>query len=162
MQHGTFLRELERVAHAVEEDLAQPDFVEHQAAGQGGIDFHAQLHVLLRGFLGKNLLDLAQDRADRNVLVFEVQLAGLDLGKVEDVVDELEQRAAAGMDGGQITLCLGFAHQAGQQFGKAQDGVHGRADFVAHVRQKFRLGAVGRFRRGDRLPEFLPRLLFRR
>ena len=31
------------------------------------------------------------------------------------------------------------------QIGHAQNGVHRRADFVAHVRQEFALGAIGRF-----------------
>ena len=37
----------------------------------------------------------------------------------------------------------------GQQIGIAENGRHGRADFVAHVREKFALGQAGRlgFRR---------------
>ena len=41
-----------------------------------------------------------------------------------------------------------------QQIGEAEDGVHRRADFVAHVGQECALGPVGRLGSGSRLVQF--------
>ena len=78
---------------------------------------------------------------------FKLELAGFDLREIEDVVDDLQQRAGGVRDGlRQVPLprsqfgCL-------QQFRHAHDAVHRRADFVAHAREKFALGAAGAFRR---------------
>ena len=77
----------------------------------------------------------------------ENELPGLDLGDVEDVVDDVEQVLAA------FVYVLGvFAvfrrtdrteHLVEQDFGKAQDGVERRTDFVAHSRQKAAFSFTG-------------------
>ena len=55
--------------------------------------------------------------------------------------------------------CL--AHPSDEQFHVAEDGGHGRADFVAHVGQELALGTVGRFRRLSRLrPRFFGKSSF--
>ena len=45
------------------------------------------------------------------------------------------------------------------QFRHADDSVHGRADFVAHVGQEFAFGAAGGFRGLFRVLQFLFRVL---
>ena len=96
---------------------------------------------------------------------------GLDLGHVEDVVDEGQEVIAAALDDGQA-LALG-GRQLGvpdQYLGEANDGVHGGTDFVAHVGQEGALGLVGglQFRRAlgnldlqclVEVQQVLPRLL---
>ena len=62
---------------------------------------------------------------------------GLDLREVEDVVDQRQQRLGRGLDHlrGIRAACeesVGVEHQ----FGHADDGVHRRADLVAHVGQE--------------------------
>ena len=75
--------------------------------------------------------------------VLQVQLAGLDLGEVEDVVDDRQQRVAAGADDlGELAL-LGAELGVEQQAAHADDAVHGRADLVAHGGQEGALGLVG-------------------
>jgi len=75
----------------------------------------------------------------------EVELAGLDLGDVQDVVDDEQQVVGRVPDGLQVVALL--ALEAGLQgyLGHADDGVHGRADLVAHLGQELALGPVGGF-----------------
>ena len=78
-------------------------------------------------------------------LALQLQLAGFDLGEVEDVVDDREQRFAAGIDRLHVTVLLVVQRGFQQQAGHGDDAVHGRADLVAHVGQELRLGARGGF-----------------
>ena len=74
-----------------------------------------------------------------------MQLAGLDLGKIQHVVDQTQQTVRGGIDPLQVVALLGVEFGAQGQAGHADDGVHGGADFVAHVGQKITLALVGRF-----------------
>ena len=87
--------------------------------------------------------DLFQAEGD----LFELQPVGLDLGQVEDVVDESQQGLARILD--LVEIILLFRRQLGLQgqVGQADDRVHGGADLVAHVGQEFTLGPVGRLGR---------------
>ena len=69
------------------------------------------------------------------IAVFQLQLAGLDLRNVEDVVDDRQQVLAGCVD---LAQPLGLACRGlgAQQVGEAEDGVHRRADFVRHVAQE--------------------------
>ena len=73
---------------------------------------------------------------------FELQPARLDLGEVEDVVDDGEERFAAGAQGLDVLVLRGRELRLEQQAGHADDAVHRRADFVAHVGEELGLGAV--------------------
>ena len=95
------LGELDRVADQVGEDLAQRGRGSpRSAAARRCRRRDAQLEALRRGARGEQL-DRAFDHACRSVEVdlLEGQLAGLDLGEVEDVVDDGEQRLGAAGDG---------------------------------------------------------------
>ena len=81
-------------------------------------------------------------------LALDVQPPGLDLREVEDVVDDRQQRLAAVADGlGELALLV-VERRVEQQAAHADDGVHRRADLVAHRRQEGALGLVGGFGRG--------------
>ncbi len=74
-------------------------------------------------------------------------LAGLDLGHVEDVVDDRQQVLARGVDVADVfgvALVAKGAEQLGHHhLGEAVDGVQRGAQFVAHVGQELALGLVG-------------------
>ena len=77
----------------------------------------------------------------------QLELAGLDLGEVEHVVDDAEQGVGRRLDRLQVLpLVVGQGRVEGQ-LGHAEDGVHGGADLVADVGQELALGPVGRLRR---------------
>ena len=78
--------------------------------------------------------------------MFKSQFAGLDLRQVENIVDQMQQIFAVAPDDHEIIVSVA-AIDLGihQQIGIAQDGGHGRADFVAHVGEELALGLVGHF-----------------
>ncbi|MNJ39692.1 hypothetical protein D3C77_345700 [compost metagenome] len=86
-------------------------------------------------------------------------MARLDLGVIEDVVEDLQQGFTAVLDGGQIAP-LDLA-QVGilQQGQPSQNAVHGSANFVAHGGEKDRLGPIGLFGLGAGLPLLLNLLI---
>src|SRR5690349_16960475 len=77
----------------------------------------------------------------------KVELAGLDLRKVEDVIEEVEQRVRRLLYCRQI-LAL-FSGQLGveRQFRHADDTVHWRTNLVAHIGEELTLEAVSSLRR---------------
>ena len=76
--------------------------------------------------------------------MFEIELAGLDLGEIENVVDDAEQRLGGRLAPvSRYSRCSAVEFGVQHQLGHADDAVHRRADFVAHVGQEFALGPVG-------------------
>ena len=82
------------------------------------------------------------------------ELARLDLGEVEDVVDQPQQGVARFGDDLEEVALPGRERALQHQFGHADDGVHGRADLVAHVGQERALGPAGGLRRFLGLGQF--------
>jgi len=106
-----------------------------------------QFQALLAGEQGEGLEGFAERRPQGEVGEVEFELAGLDLGEVEQVVDEAEQAAGRRLDRLQaLALVLGQVG-AEHQFGHAEDGAEGGADLVTDVGQEIVLGPVGRLRR---------------
>ena len=71
------------------------------------------------------------------------KLTRLNLGEVQDLVDDAKQCMGLAADGVHGIPLVGFESAQFQQFQHAQYAVHGRADFVAHRRQESALGAIG-------------------
>ena len=74
---------------------------------------------------------------------FQRELAGLDLGEIEDVVDQAEQCFRAALDGFGVVVLLAVEIGVQQQAGHADHTVHRRADFMAHVGEKIALRTAG-------------------
>ena len=75
----------------------------------------------------------------------QLQSLGLNLGKIQNFVDDLQQVIGRVTRQSQILfLQLGRCGVQGQ-LGHAHNAIHGRADFVAHVGQKRAAHAVGLF-----------------
>ena len=75
-------------------------------------------------------------------LFMQLEPAGLDLGKVEDLVDDDEQRLARAPDRIGKKALLFRKLGLGKKLGHADDAVHGGAQLVAHIGEKDRLGPV--------------------
>ena len=83
--------------------------------------------------------------AQVEVNYFEVHFPCLDLGKVQDVIDDLQQGFSRATHGLGIIALLGVQIGVQQQMGHADDPVHRGANFMAHVRQELAFGDIGRF-----------------
>ena len=76
-------------------------------------------------------------------MLVELHPARLDLGEIQDVIDQREQRFAAGADRAEPVALLGVHRGVEEQAGEAEHAVHRGADLVAHDREELALGAVG-------------------
>ena len=79
----------------------------------------------------------------------QAHLAGFDLGEVQDVVEQAQQRLRGPLGLAGVVALLRVQRGLVQQAQHAQDGVHGGADLVAHVGQELPLGRAGLL--GDQL-----------
>ena len=80
----------------------------------------------------------------RNLGSSDLELAGLDLRQVEDVVDDPQQMVAVAPDGPGRFGAARVGCAVGQHVGESQNGRQRRADLVAHVGQELALGPVCR------------------
>ena len=132
------LGELDGVVDEVGQDLAEPQRVAQQVLGNRRRDVGQELQPLVVRLLGGERGDRADDLVEPEVGGLDVELAGLDLGEVEDVVDDAEQRRAGVVDLADVVALLRRELGLEREVRQADDGVHRRADFVAHVRQEHR------------------------
>ena len=144
---AAFSGEFDGVADEVHENLAQPALVSPDVARDGRSQAQVQGQALGRG-LGTQGADHGRHGAAQiEILHGEFELAGLDAGDVQDVVDDGEQDLG-GFPGGVQGVALFRGQGRGQgQFGHADDGVERGADFVAHLGQEIAFGPGGGFGR---------------
>ncbi len=153
-RHLTALRELHGIAQQVQQHLPQPAGITPQSGRHTGGDQGAQFQPLAGGRFRHHVQRILHDFAQLKIQVFEVQFAGLDLGEIEDVIDDGQQALGAPADLLGVIELFGVQPGGQQQIRHADHAVHRGADFVAHVRQKLALRAIGRLRRVARAFEF--------
>ena len=125
--------ELDRVADQIDQDLPEPDAVNQQGARQILGDMTFQFEGFFGGRFGKQRPDEIANFARIGRFGMQFHHARLDFRHVENVVDEQQQGIGAGADELQVLPVFGFVQFALQHFAETEDGIHGRADFVAHV-----------------------------
>src|SRR5262245_53570087 len=138
---GTVFRELVGIARQVEQRLTEPRLVGvDRAEIRRAINHHA-IGVLRRHRLDRlgYVLDCRHEQER-----FEVKLHSprLDLGQIEDVVDQGEQvacRAQNAVERLELVLAFEIAGVLQQHLGDADDGVERRAQLVAHAGEELGL-----------------------
>ena len=138
--------ELDRVVQEIDQDLAQPRGVALDHGRHGGIDLAADLQPLAHRLGSQQIDRLLHASAEGERRRFDDQLAGLDFREIQNVVQQSEQRLAAAADRAHVFALLGGQPGAGEDAGHANDGVHRRADLMAHVGQELALEPVGALR----------------
>ena len=91
----TMLAELQRVGQQIEQDLAQPGRVTQHPMRQVVGCLGQQAQTLLRGALAQQVQRRVHALAQIERGLLDVELAGLYLGEVQDVVDDGQQALAA-------------------------------------------------------------------
>ncbi|MNL26187.1 hypothetical protein D3C87_1477020 [compost metagenome] len=117
--------------------------VAHQDRWDLGQDVAGQLQALLVGAQGEHLGGLAEQLLEVEVGGFQLELAGFDLREVQDVVDDVQQRIARPLEDADVIPLLVGEDGIPQELGHADDGVHRRADLMAHGGQELALGKRG-------------------
>jgi hypothetical protein len=95
--------------------------------------------MLFLGAKGHHLGEVVEQRAQVEIEYFEGELARLDLGEIQDVVDQGQQGFSAGEDGLGVAALLVGKLRVQQERGHPDDTVHGRANLVAHIGQELAL-----------------------
>src|SRR6476661_10084178 len=97
--------------------------------------------------MAHNLRAGLNERADVEGLFDELELAGLDLRHVENVVDDMEQVLAALMNHACIVPIALLPQSAKQlpieDLRESDHGVERRPELMAHIGEELRLGAGG-------------------
>ena len=93
------LRELHGIADQVGDHLPQAAGVAFHPRGRSRIDHAREFQPLLVRPERQHVVDVLQRAAEVEVQGLQVQLAGIDLREVEDVVDQRQQRLGARPDG---------------------------------------------------------------
>ena len=135
--------ELEGVAHEVDDNLAEPRGITHHSGGHRRIDPAKQFQVLLRGPRRKGIKCILDTLPQVKRRHLEVDLPGLDLGIVEDVVDDGQEGVAAGFHRADEFPLRHVERRVLQQARHAQNAVQRRADLMAHRREEGALRLVG-------------------
>ena len=134
--HAALGGELDGVVGVVDQYLAQPQRVAHQAVRHLGCHLAGQHQSFGRGLALNHVDDLIQHIGQLKRYVLQREFASFNLGDIQDVVNDRQQVLSSLLDldsvVGLARVQPGLAHQVGH----ADDGVHRRADFVAHVGQK--------------------------
>ncbi len=148
--HFAPLGELDGVADEIDHDLPQAGRIANDDLWHVGHHPPGQLQAFFVGPQGQQLHRVAQHFPQLERDRFQIELVGLDLGEIQHVVDQAQQRVGRLVDHHQKFALIGRQRRIQQQFRHADNAVHGRANFVAHVGHEGAFGAVGRFGGGFR------------
>src|SRR6185369_1853190 len=107
------------------------------------IDEDHQIKILLGGLGPEELHRLLDALPEIEWARLELDLARLDLRKVEDVVDDREQALPGTANDLRTVELLARERRVEQERGHADHAVHGRADLMAHIGQELGLRARG-------------------
>ena len=136
---------LEGIAQQVGKDLIEPERIPQIQARHIQRQLHSQCQLLLIGLEAHHPHQLPHKFKQIQLPLFQFQLVGLYLGKIENVVEDPQKRRRRLMHLVEIvtltTIKLCLQHQPGH----AQNGIHRRADLMGHIGQKLGLGPGGRF-----------------
>ena len=113
--------------------MAESARVAADVFGDVGVDGADQFHFLLAGAEGEEAGGFLDEWDDGEVGGSDFEAGGLDLGEVEDVVDEGEEGGAAGVDDFEVFALFGGEVGVEEEVGHADDPVHGGTDFMTHV-----------------------------
>ena len=140
----SLLSELDGVLREVQQYLPDPQRIADQHARHVPLhreeDFDPFFPCLDADQIGKILQDVVQ--IERGL--FDLQLAGLDLREVQDVVDDAKERVRGDLDLVEIVSLLGGQLRLQGKVAHTDDGVHRGANLVAHVGQEMAFGLAGR------------------
>ena len=158
--HSALFRELECIRQQVLQNLFQTLRVGQDHGRQIGRNLGPKVELLFPGERLEQPGEIVAQLAQTEFFDPQFHLARLDLGQIEDFVDQFQQVRARRVDrpgelallGGQVQLLV-FT----QQLREDQDAVQRRAQLVRHVRQELGLVLARRFQIPGLAFQFLPR-----
>ncbi len=138
----------EGIREQVLEDLFQTLTVGFQLVVADGGQIDVQLQVFLVGNGLEHLSQITGDTLYRYGFGARLNVSGLDLGQVQNIVDQIQQIVTRRLDCqgiGNLLLAQVTVSIVGQQFREDQQGIERRPQFVGHIGQEVRLVLAGLF-----------------
>ncbi len=133
----------QRVTQQIGQDLAQPRAVNQQHVGNVGRNIDQQLNAFFARPRHVGANKRLNEGADRDGLRLQLHFAGFNPGKVENVVDDMQQRLGRTHHQRQVIALIGTERGIEAQLGHANNAVHGGANFMAHIRQERAFCLIG-------------------
>ena len=134
--------ELEPVADQVDQHLAQPVGVAAQHERRRDQRLDLELQPALDRLRRQQRAHLLEHGREREIHPLQIEPARLELGDVQDVVEQRQQLPAGIPDDLHIALLRRCQPRPGQQIGEPQHRVHRRADLVADIGHEPAFGLV--------------------
>ena len=131
-RHRAPTRELHRVSHQIDQNLPQASGVAPHLRRYLGAYQTDQFQAFLLGFDREQLGRILQRRRQVEIHNLQLQFARLDLGEIQDVIDQRQQRFPARAHNFRVMPLFGGEFGFQQQARHADHAVHRRADLVAH------------------------------
>ena len=91
-QHVAALSELDSVIDEVYEDLPEAQRITHEVRRDVVLRGDEELEILFVCLLADDVRQIVENVFELEVGFLDVELTGLDLGEIEDVIDDAEQR----------------------------------------------------------------------
>ncbi len=141
--HLAPLGELDRVADQIDQYLAKPIGVADHSIGDVRGDAAGEFQPLAMGAFGKSSDSPFDSFAKSERYRIQHQLAGLNPGEIENVIDDGQQRVCRVFDNLEILPLAGIELGVEHQLRHADNTVHRGANLVAHVGEEFAFGPAG-------------------
>ena len=141
--HIAAIGELDRVADEIQQHLSQMRGV----AAQNVRDILRDVDLIRQLFAAcgrrDDQTDVLDDFGKPEIDQRKLELARLDRGNVEHILDQRQQRARRCLDGVEIFALFGIQPGRREQFRHARKTVERRPELMAHVRKEAALGFIG-------------------
>ncbi|MFM1945251.1 MAG: hypothetical protein RI897_4233 [Verrucomicrobiota bacterium] len=128
-----FLGKLECIDYEVRDDLVQASGVAVQAIGHISIDESDEFDPFGLGAIGDHFYRGIDGGPEVEVDLIEVDFSGLDLGEVEDFINDVEEGFRAVVDSFDVFGLVAVEAGIAEEDGHADDAVQGGSDFVADI-----------------------------
>ena len=143
---ATGVRELHRVGQKVDQHLPDASRVTQEVGRYVRVDACVQAQAFAVGLGRQHIHGLCRQVANVELARLEGQFACFEARQVQDVVDDVQQRARGPLDMLKVAALRIAQGDRSEQLRVADDRVHRRANFVTHVGEEARL--VPRVRHG--------------
>ena len=153
--NAAVLGELDRVARQIDQHLPQTGRVAADSLRQFSPNVQFQRQPLLTRAVLKHVAHGVQQRSRVEHDRFKRQRARFDLGKVQNLINQLHQRLGRGVHAAAIAFLLSVQRRALEQIQIPGHRAERCTQFMAHLREKFTFCPIGAVGFVARLPHLL-------
>ena len=141
-QHFAIIRKLNGISDQVIQDLTQPPYVTDNETRHVRIDTKSQFQFFEVRFDRKGSNRVTQTLANVEDPFFNFEFASFNFREVQHVIDHHQQSLARFLNHREVFSLVVVQLAVKHKLGHANDGVHRRSDFMAHVGEEITFGPI--------------------